>query len=100
MADGLQRDGPHVREPVDALVREGLAKAGVPYRVVYGSGEERTRNALAPVLSLLGEADEPAARWTRSATVQRPLAPLGAAINAAGGPGLASRPSLLPPSRE
>jgi nicotinamide riboside kinase len=49
VADGLQRDGPHVREPVDALVREMLGKAGVSYRVVYGSGEERLRNALAAV---------------------------------------------------
>jgi len=49
VADGLQRDGPHVREPVDALVRESLAKAGVPYRVVYGSGAERLRNALAAI---------------------------------------------------
>ncbi len=55
VADGLHRDGPHAREPVDALVREHLAKAGVPYRVVYGSGEDRVRNALAPVLELLGE---------------------------------------------
>ena len=55
VADGLQRDGPHAREPVDALVRGSLAKAGVPYRVVYGSGEDRVRNALAPVLELLGE---------------------------------------------
>ena len=55
IADGLHREGPHAREPVDALVREGLAKAGVPYRVVYGSGEDRVRNALAPVLELLGE---------------------------------------------
>jgi nicotinamide riboside kinase len=52
---GLDIDGPHAREPVDALVREGLAKAGVAYRVVYGSGEDRVRNALAPVLELLGE---------------------------------------------
>lgn len=65
VADGLQRDGPHVRGPVDALVREGLGKAGVPYRVVYGSGEERTRNALSPVLALLGgkPADPAARRW-------------------------------------
>ncbi len=66
VADGLQRDGPHVREPVDTLVREGLAKAGVPYRVVYGRDDERTRNALAPVLSWLGEkpAGSAATRWT------------------------------------
>lgn len=49
VADGLQRDGPHVREPVDALIREALAKAGVPYRVVYGLGGERLRNALAAI---------------------------------------------------
>ena len=32
--DGLQRQGPHVRERVDALVCEALADAGVAYRVV------------------------------------------------------------------
>jgi len=66
IADGLQRDGSHAREPVDALVRESLAKAGVPYRVVYGSGEDRVRNALAPVLELLGErpaATDDETRW-------------------------------------
>lgn len=63
---GLDIDGPHAREPVDALVREGLARAGVPYRVVYGNGEDRVRNALAPVLELLGErpaGDDDETRW-------------------------------------
>jgi nicotinamide riboside kinase len=46
VSDGLQRDGAHVRGPVDALVREHLAKAGVAYRVVYGGGPERLANAL------------------------------------------------------
>ncbi len=46
VADGLQRDGPHVREPVDALVRTALAQAGVPYQVVYGSGNARLAHAL------------------------------------------------------
>jgi nicotinamide riboside kinase len=46
VADGLMRDGPHVREPVDALVRAALAKAGAPYRVVYGSGPARLAHAL------------------------------------------------------
>jgi hypothetical protein len=45
VADGLQRDGPHVREPVDALVRQVLDQGGVPYRVVYGSGSQRLMNA-------------------------------------------------------
>jgi len=67
VADGLQRIGPQVRAPVDALVRDALQKAGVGYRVVYGRGEERTRNALAPVLALLGEPPPQATqrrRWT------------------------------------
>ena len=49
VADGHQRDGPHVREPVDALVRAALGRAGVPYRVVYGSGADRLANALAAI---------------------------------------------------
>lgn len=53
VADGLQRDGPHVREPVDALVRAALARAGVPYRVIYGQGEERLENALGALESIV-----------------------------------------------
>ena len=49
VADGLQRDGPHVRAPVDAQVRDLLARSGVEFRVIYGSGEERVRNALAAI---------------------------------------------------
>ena len=45
--DGIFRDGPHVREPVDALLRRALAGAGVPFGVVYGDGERRTATALA-----------------------------------------------------
>jgi nicotinamide riboside kinase len=61
VADGLQRDGPHVREPVDALVRKALATAGVDYRVVYGAGAERLASALAAIESLIPSA-RPAAR--------------------------------------
>jgi nicotinamide riboside kinase len=49
IADGLQRDGAHVREPIDALLRSQLASAGVPYKVIYGSGEDRLHNALAAI---------------------------------------------------
>jgi len=49
IADGLQRDGPHVREPVDALIRDVLARANLPFRVVYGIGEERLANALSAI---------------------------------------------------
>ncbi|MRD48959.1 AAA family ATPase [Caenimonas koreensis] len=66
VADGLQRDGPHVREPVDALLRAALAKAGVVYRVIYGNGAQRTANALSAIDSM--SATLPAGarqrRWT------------------------------------
>lgn len=44
-ADGLQRDGAHVREPVDALVRATLARIGQPFVVVAGQGEVRVQSA-------------------------------------------------------
>jgi len=44
--DGLQRDGPHVREPVDALVRAALQRAGSGYSIVMGSGAARLAGAL------------------------------------------------------
>jgi nicotinamide riboside kinase len=58
VADGLFRDGAHVRTPVDMLVREMLGKAAIPYRVVYGSGEERLRNALAAIDASLAPRSE------------------------------------------
>ena len=60
VADGLQRDGPHVRGPVDSLVRQALERAGIAYRVVYGQGHQRLNNALL-ALGLSGE-DEGARR--------------------------------------
>jgi nicotinamide riboside kinase len=49
LPDGLQRDGPQVRAPVDALVRAALARAGQPYSVIFGSGTGRLQAALACV---------------------------------------------------
>lgn len=54
VADGLQRDGPHVRAPVDALLRQALERGGMSYRVVYGQGPQRVNNALL-ALGLPGE---------------------------------------------
>lgn len=54
VADGLQRDGPQVRGPVDTLVRQALERAGMAYRVVYGQGPQRLNNALL-ALGLQGE---------------------------------------------
>ncbi|RZI80201.1 MAG: ATPase [Rubrivivax sp.] len=48
-ADGLQRDGAHVREPVDHLLRQALMRAGLPFSVVAGQGEHRLAQALLAV---------------------------------------------------
>ena len=45
-ADGIQRDGEHVRAPVDALLRQLLQSAGITFEVIYGQGDERLANAL------------------------------------------------------
>lgn len=45
IADGLQRDGPHVREPVDARVRASLSQGGLSFAVVHGRGAQRLTNA-------------------------------------------------------
>lgn len=60
--DGLQRDGPQVREPVDARVRHALACAGLDCAVVFGQGEARLANALAAVERAL-QGPAPATRW-------------------------------------
>jgi nicotinamide riboside kinase len=64
-ADGLQRDGPQVREPVDAKVRAALDRARLAYAVVFGSGDERTRAALATVRRALAPppSDDGQPRW-------------------------------------
>lgn len=49
VADGVIRDGEHVREPVDARLRQALARMRVPYAVVAGQGERRLEAALAMV---------------------------------------------------
>ena len=46
VADGIQRDGAHLREPVDTLLRTALSRGGIDYQVVYGVGESRLQNAL------------------------------------------------------
>ena len=65
-ADGLQRDGPQVREPVDAKVRAALRRAGVDHAVVFGTGAARVSAALNAVRRALTPraATEPgSARW-------------------------------------
>jgi len=65
VADGLQRDGPQVREPVDHLVRQALIDAGQPFGIVAGQGAQRLRHALAMVDHML---DAPARVRRNTAT--------------------------------
>jgi len=53
VADGHQRDGPQVREPVDNTLRELLLAHALPFAVVGGQAEQRVANALAAVAPLL-----------------------------------------------
>lgn len=68
-ADGLQRDGAHVRAPVDALLRAALLRMDLPFAVVSGHGAARLDSAWREVRRILGLAsDQPAAgpsprRW-------------------------------------
>ncbi len=71
VADGLQRDGPHVRAPVDALLRNALDGAGLAYQLVYGRGSTRLHNALAALQAgVAGLEGLPARRL--AADAQRP----------------------------
>jgi HTH-type transcriptional regulator, transcriptional repressor of NAD biosynthesis genes len=45
-ADGIQRDGAHVRAPVDALLRERLQDGKISFEVIYGMSEQRLQAAL------------------------------------------------------
>lgn len=47
--DGHQRDGEHVRAPVDSMVRHQLAQGRVGFAVVAGVGDARLKAALAAV---------------------------------------------------
>jgi nicotinamide riboside kinase len=63
VADGHQRDGEHVREPVDARVRASLQQAGLAYSIVGGHGPARLAAAMKAVRHALGggRADDEAA---------------------------------------
>jgi len=78
LPDGLQRDGPQAREPVDALLRELLAVHALPWSLVSGEGERRVDSALdaltpllrphvnvgAGLLTRLAQREAADARWT------------------------------------
>ncbi|TDM06282.1 MAG: ATPase [Ideonella sp. MAG2] len=53
VADGFQREGPQVREPVDARLRHLLLHSGLSFGVVRGMGPARLEAALDAVSPLL-----------------------------------------------
>lgn len=57
-SDGLQRDGEHVREPVDALIRQHLVAARLPFSVVAGQGDHRLNQAMLAVRQALQTAEQ------------------------------------------
>jgi len=64
-ADGFIREGAHVREPVDAKVRDALARSGVGYSVIGGRGARRLASARDAIARALAPkpAGDAAARW-------------------------------------
>ncbi len=58
--DGLQRDGEHVRAPIDAMLRELLTEHCIAWSLVTGTGDARTERALDAVAPLLRERAAPA----------------------------------------
>ena len=61
-ADGLQRDGPQLREPVDTLLRAALLRSGSAFSVVSGQGPARLAAALACVQRAMTPPDRQT-RW-------------------------------------
>ena len=53
VADGHQRDGEHVRAPVDTLLRRWLGEAGIGWSLVAGHGPQRVQAALDATTALL-----------------------------------------------
>ncbi len=56
-ADGIQRDGEHVRAPVDALLRAKLHSAGLAFEVIYGTDSQRSKHALQAIARLTERQD-------------------------------------------
>lgn len=61
VADGLQRDGPQVRAPVDSRVRALLTGHGLAWSLVAGQGEARLEAALDAAAPLLRRRAAPGA---------------------------------------
>ncbi len=65
VSDGHQRDGPHVRAPVDNALRALMQAQGIVFSVISGAGALRADNALAAVHAALRGRDAGAATSLR-----------------------------------
>jgi nicotinamide riboside kinase len=52
VGDGIQRDGEHVREPITQMIRNQLDANDLPYIVINGSGEKRSRDAISAIKAI------------------------------------------------
>ena len=57
--DGLQRDGEHVRQPVDHLIRQAMSKRQLPFKVIYGQDQARLNAALLAISQGIENLNEP-----------------------------------------
>ena len=57
--DGLQRDGEHVRQPVDSLIRQAMSKKQLPFKVIYGQDQARLNAALLAISQGIANLNEP-----------------------------------------
>jgi nicotinamide riboside kinase len=71
VADGLQRDGPHVRSKVDDLIRQALQTENIAVSTVYGLGDARLQAALAMVLQAMNESKQRTAQLPQRTAQQR-----------------------------
>ena len=72
--DGLQRDGPQVRGPVDDRVRALLIGHGLPWSLVSGQGQARLETAVDAVAPLLRRAGTTAGKGLFSRLAERDAA--------------------------
>lgn len=62
-ADGIQRDGPAMRERIDARLRDVLQQAGLPFNLVYGQGPKRLASAIAALEPSQADISRETAAW-------------------------------------
>jgi nicotinamide riboside kinase len=68
-ADGIQRDGAHVRAPVDSLLRERLQNSQIAFEVIYGLDEQRLQAAIKALIKPVGTINTIANRATNTPAI-------------------------------